>query len=535
MEELVKKLYDNPDKFNYEVVKEIENKKGEINKYLLAELDKNIENFNKDEYFPIFVDYSLFLLAEFKEKKAFPLILKMLSIPKINGYHNIGEGTMESLSAIIVSVFDGDFDGLNKIIESKKVDSYIRDSALKTYIYFYNNGLLNKNDLIKYLRKLITLYKYDISEQIYDSIFTVIMAAHLKEMIPDVKEMFAKDLLEWQDYPDFIDNLFDYDIRFEDVEPITSTVDSMSGWYCFNQDENEGEISEEKLGQKIEKLIDTSLEENINIYKKVGRNDPCPCGSGKKFKKCCIDKVDNILPYQKYISDSLKHYPKKNDNKELDFYSFYDEECIKIDQLLYKVLKKKRIPLFIKRDIRRENEISYKYLDEAYPLIKEIVKKKKIKRLDDFDEQISIHFGVLMFFKCYTDLMLEKIRDCKKNYIENLGEIINYFYTTFEIPESRESLFLEKINVYYLITEKYAEAIKFFESKLSNEFAKYDTYGYLFNLYSLTIAYDKLEDKIDKMIAKETDKELRENLNDLKLDFIDEEDDEYEDDEDDGF
>jgi len=23
---------------------------------------------------------------------------------------------------------------------------------------------------------------------------------------------------------------------------------------------------------------------------KVGRNDPCPCGSGKKFKKCCIDR-----------------------------------------------------------------------------------------------------------------------------------------------------------------------------------------------------------------------------------------------------
>ena len=22
--------------------------------------------------------------------------------------------------------------------------------------------------------------------------------------------------------------------------------------------------------------------------KKVGRNDPCPCGSGKKYKKCCL-------------------------------------------------------------------------------------------------------------------------------------------------------------------------------------------------------------------------------------------------------
>jgi hypothetical protein len=26
--------------------------------------------------------------------------------------------------------------------------------------------------------------------------------------------------------------------------------------------------------------------------KDVGRNDPCPCGSGKKFKKCCHDKLE---------------------------------------------------------------------------------------------------------------------------------------------------------------------------------------------------------------------------------------------------
>nr|WP_283777790.1 SEC-C metal-binding domain-containing protein [Sansalvadorimonas sp. 2012CJ34-2] len=22
---------------------------------------------------------------------------------------------------------------------------------------------------------------------------------------------------------------------------------------------------------------------------KAGRNDPCPCGSGKKYKKCCLN------------------------------------------------------------------------------------------------------------------------------------------------------------------------------------------------------------------------------------------------------
>ena len=25
-------------------------------------------------------------------------------------------------------------------------------------------------------------------------------------------------------------------------------------------------------------------------FKKIGRNDPCPCGSGKKFKFCCEGK-----------------------------------------------------------------------------------------------------------------------------------------------------------------------------------------------------------------------------------------------------
>jgi len=27
----------------------------------------------------------------------------------------------------------------------------------------------------------------------------------------------------------------------------------------------------------------------------VGRNDPCPCGSGKKYKNCCINKGDVFL------------------------------------------------------------------------------------------------------------------------------------------------------------------------------------------------------------------------------------------------
>jgi preprotein translocase subunit SecA len=34
-----------------------------------------------------------------------------------------------------------------------------------------------------------------------------------------------------------------------------------------------------------------------NLGKKVGRNDPCPCGSGKKFKACCMRKAANSEPF----------------------------------------------------------------------------------------------------------------------------------------------------------------------------------------------------------------------------------------------
>ena len=37
------------------------------------------------------------------------------------------------------------------------------------------------------------------------------------------------------------------------------------------------------------------------LEEKLGRNDPCPCQSGKKFKFCCIDKVTIQRPSSRLI------------------------------------------------------------------------------------------------------------------------------------------------------------------------------------------------------------------------------------------
>ena len=41
--------------------------------------------------------------------------------------------------------------------------------------------------------------------------------------------------------------------------------------------------------KKLKKLISGGPKVD---YAGVGRNDDCPCGSGRKFKQCCIDHVE---------------------------------------------------------------------------------------------------------------------------------------------------------------------------------------------------------------------------------------------------
>jgi len=39
------------------------------------------------------------------------------------------------------------------------------------------------------------------------------------------------------------------------------------------------------------------LQPLVRRGKKVGRNDKCPCNSGKKYKHCCLTKIkENELP-----------------------------------------------------------------------------------------------------------------------------------------------------------------------------------------------------------------------------------------------
>lgn len=64
---------------------------------------------------------------------------------------------------------------------------------------------------------------------------------------------------------------------------IGDALDEIASWYCYEVPEPHQRAGDSDWPEKPAHSIGTVVRDTP----KVGRNDPCPCGSGKKFKKCC--------------------------------------------------------------------------------------------------------------------------------------------------------------------------------------------------------------------------------------------------------
>ena len=77
------------------------------------------------------------------------------------------------------------------------------------------------------------------------------------------------------------DTAIDLDIDFEKLFFNMLKADAD---YLYTLEEWDGVLTEEKMTEIVK---DFKRSKTVVKEKEPGRNDPCPCGSGKKYKKCC--------------------------------------------------------------------------------------------------------------------------------------------------------------------------------------------------------------------------------------------------------
>jgi preprotein translocase subunit SecA len=69
------------------------------------------------------------------------------------------------------------------------------------------------------------------------------------------------------------------------IPQVMSHSDSTSSTYTQT---SEGDAPPKKGSEMVSEAAESlSKAKPVRTGPKVGRNDPCPCGSGKKFKQCC--------------------------------------------------------------------------------------------------------------------------------------------------------------------------------------------------------------------------------------------------------
>lgn len=71
-------------------------------------------------------------------------------------------------------------------------------------------------------------------------------------------------------------------------KPNISIIESDCGQKAIDEEERKRKQLEWEEKQRIK-------QETAEKFKSIGRNDACACGSGVKYKKCCLNNVEKIL------------------------------------------------------------------------------------------------------------------------------------------------------------------------------------------------------------------------------------------------
>lgn len=238
--------------------------------------------------------FVIHLLGEKGERRAYEPLCRFLLAGKESN-RTLGDAITENLRGILINVSDGDPGPLTQVIESTSADEFARAMALEAMAYLAATERLPGFDMHRYLVKLVTSLQPQSQDYIWATWACAVAYLGYTDLIPLVEGLYREELIDpmWLGRDEF-QALLDATradpsgwagLAKDHITPFGESIETLSQWYGFQTAEQKA------AAEKALRLPSSgSMLTAKNTRKKVGRNDPCPCGSGKKFKKCCLGK-----------------------------------------------------------------------------------------------------------------------------------------------------------------------------------------------------------------------------------------------------
>lgn len=212
--------------------------------------------------------HAIHILALIKSNEALELLLDTI---RYRG-DDLGDWLTENVASLLVAFGEGAMPRLKEFTADETLEKYVRGESTSALSVLARKYPSHKDEVIEHLTKLLN-----------------------KAADPTFAGFVADDLASFRDpsvLPE-IHKAFEGGRVDESLITERSINAIIEGRYDTHDENDTREPLEHFSRKHIEYLHSISHKRARELEpkkeKKVGRNEPCPCGSGKKYKKCCME------------------------------------------------------------------------------------------------------------------------------------------------------------------------------------------------------------------------------------------------------
>lgn len=194
----------------------------------------------------------------------------------------LGDASDSLVAPLLISTFDGQTSLLHRVIAAEEADDAVRSDALMALCYLTRTGKIPETETYAFMARLPDGLHAEPSF-VWLTWVEAVSAMGFAGLAGRVEQAFKDGQIE----PEIM-TLEDFwlGLKESQADPKAMTSPAWAGLGPLDSavdallDLEEGDDPDDEPAPVLPAPIRNPLRD-------VGRNDPCPCGSGKKYKKCC--------------------------------------------------------------------------------------------------------------------------------------------------------------------------------------------------------------------------------------------------------
>jgi hypothetical protein len=282
------------------------------------------------------VFFGVHLLGEAGDTRLYRPLIRLLGENPEAAQYEFGDAIVDTVPGILINVADTDPEPLLALARRTDIEyplgDVIRSVAVGAYAYLVACGRFDSDQAESHLAAIGEAFESDIDMSSAHAWITAAVALGFSDLIERARKAMRDDpagapIFTVQELDQMVEDAkplpAEAVIANEGFRPFGDVIATLSNWHAFSaegvqqrQDAARGELPETGedweldddpfLGEIDDPDAPFFIEETdersptpsevepfrsvpeANPYRHVGRNDLCPCGSGKKYKKCCL-------------------------------------------------------------------------------------------------------------------------------------------------------------------------------------------------------------------------------------------------------